>query len=616
MVSNDIFLAELERLYRLRNQPLTPFTHAVAASVFETMTLALSDVEHERRLLRVLPAPTGSGKTSCAIAFASALVKAGGSVLLLANSVNNCQDIYSELKQLLGEKVAIWSRDHNSTSFEANPAYDQFHLGEVGDYPALIATQQKFGMDPEVLRCLTDGSYRQLIIVDERPEHTQVAQITLRETEEAHGLAKERLSLDEDGVKTTFTRALGELCGCLSDLMEWREGGQSFEELELPRAPLLEISRGLQIAKLRARLTRGTDEPVALMSSLEVFVQAALNHKAFISRKIGHKRDATFVGYDLKWPVISGTVILDATGDIDGVDELYRPQTLASVPSADYRDLSISFLPPPSFTTLKALKADLEKKTVRQSLTRWLQDIINEHTEVGEKVLVVSHKAFTDTSEFRSASWNDRTVEGIWFGAHIGSNRWREFTTVIMIGEFWLPRKVTVGQTNAFKETTVSGTLSDAIGGTGVRGDFSRLARGELMRQLKQLTMRGAARVLDDKGVAAPMKLFLWGHEGLLMALQPKVFPGSPRSIDLGIKTTTVTGTGRRGVVLDLMRYLKDSEAEFISSADILRDTSIVLKEHARKLKDDPVFQEFLSGHGLVYIATRGAKGRSGFERT
>lgn len=615
MVSDDVFLAELERLYRLRNQPLTPFTRAVAASVFETMTLALNDCAQDRPLLRVLPAPTGSGKTSCAIAFAAALVKSGGSVLLLANSVNNCQDIYSELKPLLGEKAAVWTNAHNTTSFEANPTYDQFHLGEVGDYPALVATQQKFERDPEVLRRLTDGNDRSLIIVDERPDHTAVAQLTLRDAEDAHGLAKDRLGLDEDGIETSFTRSLGEICSALSDLMEWHKGMPQFEELDLPREPLLAISKGLQNAKLRARLTRASEEKSRLISMLEIFVNAAVNRKAFISRKFGHKRDATFVGYGLKWPVIPGCVILDATGDIDGVDDLYRPQQLVPAPRADYRNLKLYFLPPPSFTTLKVLKNDVEKKTIRHSLIRWLQGLVNEHTEAAEKVLVVCHKALTDTEEFRSALWNERIVDGIWFGAHIGSNRWREFTTVFMIGEFWLPQKVTVAQTNALKEIIVKGSLSDALGGAGIRGDFSQLARGDLLRQLKQLTMRGAARELDGDGVAHPMKLFLWGHEGALMGLQSKVFHGSPKAVHLGETTTSVKGSGRRGVAEDLMRYLSSTGAEFISAEEIKTEVDIELKKHKKNLEANPLFQEFLVANGLRFVATRGRNGRSGFER-
>jgi hypothetical protein len=616
MLPYESFQAALRQLYAHRDQPLAAFTELVGRNIFEGLTQCLEDSQSDHAILRVLPAPTGSGKTSCAIAFAAAWVREGGTVLILSSLVENCETIWKELAALIGNQAAYWSSQMAFPDDHDGPGAMLGSVSEAKNYPALVITQQKFSSpDRADALYVHGGKRRELIIVDERPEHTHVPQITLTDAEILHGLAKQRIGLDHEGEEGLLVNRLGELCKILADEVGAIRHG-SLEELSLSNDVVSYLGEALKNTKIKNRLSAGNDEWDRI-KALQGFCEAAASHCAFVASRPEFTRDATFVGYRLDWPVIPGMAIMDATGEIDGLNKLYNKQTVLPTPQADYRHLSVTQIEAPEGTKPSGFQAQVGSPGGRKSLLKWLSKQVSELTTVEDRVLIVSFKALINSDEYRKTNWGDRQVAQTWFGQGIGSNEWRDCNVVFIIGEFWMPRRVHVGQANALKEIPVTGTLKEAVGGNSLRGDYGTLSVGHHLRQLKQMAMRGTGRKLDENGIAAPMHLFLCGHSSLVMAYQSIVFPNAKPMVFLNGKhdTSLVGSKARRDVTESLMKMLVMSDQSFVSSDDIQETLGTRLAKHKPKLDQDPVFQAFLITHGWVPISGSGRGSKSGFEK-
>ncbi len=611
------FQTALSELHKFRGQPLTPFTELVGRSVYEGLLQSLQDYQEDNAILRVLPAPTGSGKTSCAIAFAAAMIRSGaGTVLIASNLVKNCEDIWKELAALCPVPAAYWSSETVLAEEHHGPGAKLAHISEARNYSALVITQQKFDQaDRDDALYVHGGKRRSLIIVDERPEHAHVAQIKLTDAEIVHELAKDRLGLDREGEEGLLISNLAKLCSVLAKYSESLSGA-SLQEIELPQDTVTYLAKALRDTKLKHRLFDG-DASWERLEELQGFCEGSANHCAFMACREKFSRDATFVGYRLKWPVLPGMAVLDATGEIDGLSKVYKNQRVLNVPQADYSQLTTVQLAAPDGLQLSKLKKAIKLVGERKELLKWLMQQIDRFTTADDQILIVSFKGLIDSPEFNTMKWGNRQVRATWFGRGIGSNEWRDCNVVFMIGEYWLPRSVSVGQTNAFKEVPAAGTLKEANGGDGLRGDFATISNGHLLRELKQMAMRGTGRNLDENGIAAPMRLYLLGHEKLMLAAQPLVFPNAPQMV-YAEETQSIHNAGsqgRRGVTQDLMRLLTTTSSSFISSEDIKSALGFDLKNHIKKLTTDADFQAFLEAKDLEYQKGLGRGSKSGFRR-
>lgn len=227
-------------------------------SVFEGLVQCLEDSKDNHAILRVLPAPTGSGKTSCAIAFAAALVRSGGgTVLIMSNLRKNCEAIWQELSALIGDPAAYWSSEAVLAEDHHGRGARLSHIAEARNYPALVITHQKFDhSDRDEALYVHGGQRRDLIIVDERPDHAHVAQIKLTDAEIIHELAKDRLGLDQEGEEGLLISNLAKLCSVLAKYSE-AAGGASLQEIELPQDTVTYLAKALRDTKLKHRLFDG-----------------------------------------------------------------------------------------------------------------------------------------------------------------------------------------------------------------------------------------------------------------------------------------------------------------------------------------------------------------------
>ena len=90
-----------------------------------------------------------------------------------------------------------------------------------------------------------------------------------------------------------------------------------------------------------------------------------------------------FVGYSSKLTVnlSAGTVLLDATADIDGISRIVPGRNIAEIPQARYDNLEIIHVPP---LTTRRLKEYLKTATNQRAYVKWMEETIQEQMAPNE----------------------------------------------------------------------------------------------------------------------------------------------------------------------------------------------------------------------------------------
>jgi hypothetical protein len=234
------------------------------------------------------------------------------------------------------------------------------------------------------------------------------------------------------------------------------------------------------------------------------------------------------------FPLRPGMALLDATSDIDGVSQLVHWRTKPQAcPQVSYGRLGLHSVEPPDQLRRMAARRILANPTLVDDWRKWVIDLVNRNTAVGDEVLIVAHKDMIAhlprevNGETREASWQGRAIHYCHWGNGIGSNRWRECRHVFLIGEFFIPRRATVASCLGLQELRPSGkTLRDAQDVKALKGHFLGCHEGHLLRWTKQLACRGNVRNIDADGVCGEMQLYVTGEFGRLLRHRDRLFPG------------------------------------------------------------------------------------------
>src|SRR5262249_14412463 len=107
-----------------------------------------------------------------------------------------------------------------------------------------------------------------------------------------------------------------------------------------------------------------------------------------------------FVGWQSKLMVYPGTVLLDATADIDGVSLICPWREDTNVPQANYSNLEIVHVPQ---HTKRRLSEYLKTASNQRAYVNSVVDLIREHMAPGECGLVVCKKMLIDAE--RLPNW-------------------------------------------------------------------------------------------------------------------------------------------------------------------------------------------------------------------
>ena len=626
-VSWTSLIERYQEINATRNLPLMHFDLRVAKTVFEACNKAIIDFKHNKIYWRTIAAPTGGGKTTAGIAYVAALVRNSHSALILVNTRQDCNEIYDTIAKLLPGKVAVRTRDHDKDELklrgddyileiENNRGYRPsafFHRAELDKFPALIGTHNGYKSHPDELLKLQDGSRRTLILVDERPDEIDIADFGLADFERLHELCQSKLKVDQDGVEPQLTAALGEAGKQLAVIQNSIDRSKPYHALRLGMDfTLLATLRDLSANRGKCeRLAKGTHldaATVSQMAKLIVLAQATTGY-AFTAINVQHTHGARFVAYETSWPLEAGTVLLDATSNIDGYSYLSTSRIPEEAPEANYRQLEACHLEGPDYITGVSPKKLWTAKDTRKPLQNWMHRSIMENSKPNEQILILSWKDVIDSDHLQAMDWGDRRVSFCYFGNGIGSNRWRECTAVFMFGTYIKPARVTIGETHGIKKTPFYETKDATI--RGLSGDYSILQLGLKLLWFKQLAMRGCARELDANGIASPMRLYFSTENPKdIYSNWELMFPNAPTPSSLYVDSPEQLVVGqkkrRTSVANDIIVYLLKTDRTSVSSSQLLEDIKLDLKNNIGNLRKNEEFQSDLERHGWELESKRG----------
>ena len=329
------------------------------------------------------------------------------------------------------------------------------------------------------------------------------------------------------------------------------------------------------------------------------------------------------VGQATRWSTSSaGTILLDATADIDGVSHIVTWREHAEVPQAHYENLDIVHVRQHTTTRLSEY---FRKVPNRRAYADWMIQTIKEHMKPGELGLVVCKLALFENQHVPNWPEGDErfktpelyTEQHEWdiegrklcathWGTGIGSNAWKDADVVFLFDEFHIPSRIAAATVQGLREqranegdlATMSSLSSQAPG-----PNIFKL--GHRLRWFKQMALRGCARTYDAHGMC--------GKQRLVVACELKSFMVHAGTLFPGAKVRT-TGTGDNAKwierVIDLISRSTDA---VLTTAELGKRLHKPWREVSFNVLT-PEFLSVLAGMGWRYVSRKG-RGGCRFER-
>jgi hypothetical protein len=539
----------------------TPFYAEIGNAVFDRAYLALEDFckpEGERPAvprLRVVSTPVGSGKTSFSLALITALVRLSENAedapygcVFLVDRKAKAEEIYGYLCKLLPGKVAIWTSDHDkarkaTTSVKVKDPTARHDVNELADFPVAIVTHAFYGgkRGDKAKHVMRNRQLqpRALTIVDEHPNQVDVFDIQLSQAE----AAREHVANDEER-----SESIGPHLAALVTFMRGRADAERASSLEKPSdAPgAWKVAKDLEwFAGQEAREYANANPSVAAVFG---FARALVKGYAFVARDRSGQGGTHFIGYESKLIQTHGAMLLDATADIDGVAQLSIGMEPPCTVQARYDNLQIVHIPQP---TKQRLSLYLKTRKNHAAYVRWMESVIREHMEPGQRALVVCKKVLFDFESIPSWPPGDTrfsnrklfteeygwTIEGrelcaIHWGTGIGDNTWKSADVVFLFDEFHVPRRSVIATAQGLQgHKATQGALASMRAQNAKAPAIDLLSEGRLLRWNKQMALRGRARNFDEQGMCGEQKLVCSGDRDRLLLNYDRLFPGAKLSI-------------------------------------------------------------------------------------
>jgi hypothetical protein len=613
------FWTIIEHQAQNRGRTLTSFNREVAQTILDGGLLAYEDRLEAKAQYRVISAPTGSGKSSYAWALMAALVQAvpSSSALFLCETIDQCEDTYKELEKLVPQSdLAIWTGAHDRAKEIADIEREygfkpsaRFFARDLTSHRVTIVTHAFYRGPRGDLARIYESQPRTLTVVDERPKEVSLFDIDQGDVAKALDWAVVTFGNDSPAEK-----ALKALRDYLIDTWETeRPKGKNFKPLK--RSDLSWFTSEDASAVL-------SEKPDSLEGIVIGFAQSLATGYAFMSRHDRSTRGGRFVGYRMDLPILPGTVLLDATSDIDGVSQLVDWRTPVPSPRVSYENLTVIHMaPPPEVIGSRERVTEIVKNAKRaRPYAEWIRSTVVASTEPGEKVLVVTHKALLaheylpDTVSLGEDAYDleGRKVAFINWGYGIGSNRWKEATSVFLFGEFHLPKRATVGNSLGLLDQPAGAPRLDRMQSPNSQDEvFLCLQNGHLIRWEKQLAMRGNARNLTPDGNCGHQKLFVTSEFKRFSQYRERLFPGASFVVDNSVSTAALEKGGCGAVAALLM----SSEQNCITSLEVKAITGVILKKNPERILSNLLVKQAMHEGEWVYVSGGGRGNPSRFER-
>jgi hypothetical protein len=551
------FTVAVQEIDRSRENSMltTPWYSQIGDHVFDVGYRALASsctpTPTEPPRLHVVSAPVGSGKTSFSLAFIAAVVRLSESnadaprgCLFVVDQTTKADEICGYLASLLPGQVAVWSTEHDPGAKPTRKLQwaGRWTRDDLQKYPVVVVTHAFFtGKNGHKARSvLHQGQLvpRALTMIDERPKGVDFYDIDLAD---AHTVRKHIQQTQADA------ELVGPHIDALVSFMDDRGIVVNAAGLEKPTtapeawADIVTKVQWFASAQAMEYLASHRSETV---NQVFGFARALANDYAFITRYRGGQQGTYFTGYENNLPVGPGTVMLDATADIDGTKQLSLWREYQDAPRAHYDNLDIVHVP--SVTTQR-LKRYFDLPDQRQTYAGWMVDVIKSHMEPGQHGLVVCHnkliveKDVPDVplpGEDWKLAWDigGRKLSTTHWGTGIGDNTWKDADVVFLFGEFWIPRRAQIAQAQGIRQhKAYEGDLAAMTTLNSKAPGIDALRDGHLLRWTKQMGLRGKGRNYDGNGYCQPQKIVYTGDLIRLLAHADQLFPGANvRSVPSG----------------------------------------------------------------------------------
>jgi len=602
----EAYDAAIQLQARSRNKEITKFDREVSQSILCAGMLAIEDRTRDVAQYRVVSAPTGSGKSS----YAQALIKAyievfpDASVLFLVETIAQAEDTYRSISALIGkENVAVWTSAH-----DIRPSADAvqqehgfvpercFSVDDLERYPVVIATHRFYMGRRASKATVYQGQPRTLTFVDERAADVSIFDVDT-------GLIKtvrDRLA-EKHSANLEHVEELTFLHDHLEAIWQSASGKDAFDEI--PKGTNIDLS-WFNSNEANDYIT-SSEETIRTVFG---FGRALAKGFAFLSRYDECGNGARFVGYEMNMPLTPGTILLDATADIDGVALVVGNRRPVWVPAVDYRNLSITHIEP-QLPKRKTVSAVIKQGKLARPYAEWIMETIRQNSQPGEKVLAVAHKGLFDHDYLPDAhrdfsvplDVDGRQVCFIHWGMGIGSNRWKDATAVFLFGEFPIPKRAMVAIKLGLRgHPATAAALAPFQSPNPRTAGLKELIEGNLCRWMKQLAMRGNARNIDADGFCGQQRLYVTGEFERLIEHKDRMFPGAT------LTSLATEGRRERKGVKALVSFLYSTDAQEVTTVEVKMLTGVCLQKNKSRYLSDLIVQKAMQDTGFTFLAGRG----------
>jgi hypothetical protein len=592
---------------------------------------------HDLPEMYVVHTGPGSGKSTAAKALMAALVRAteGASYpvgcALLVHHVETIASAYAELSALLPGRVGLWSKEHD---FERGQRQPRFSPEDLKQYPLIIVTHAFYqGPRGDLARSYRSDRLRSfrpgrdpnsiprvLTFVDEKINEVETYSVTHGDVAQVQG----RVQRNEHHVD--------ELDTATEQLVEFVINKRHGPDLETPS----QDPDGWQVADRLLWFT--TDEAARHQRSQSArwdrldfegvfgLGRAIARRRAFIARSANGKRGATFVGYQENRPEAFGMILLDATADIDGVNELCSWRIPVEGPAERFDNLDIVHIPSIVKGTFK--KWWDENRCNQIDYVAYVRNTILHNVERGQRALVVCMKDIVCCSDLDGWSkyvgcfadrdttdyvWNldDRRIAVTWWGGYgIGANDWLDADVVLLFEDYHLPRHVLIAMVQGLQDyRATKGPLATLAALQERRHpEVDLLGDGQVLRWLKQMALRGRARDFDAHGTCGRQRLVVTGDLTRIIANLDRVFPGAQRP--------STSEPHKHGTLMEKLSavLVNAADAETLSSEEVGTLIGAEWRKVSGDLVKHPRFEAVVAKAGFRYVPGKGRR-RSRFDR-
>lgn len=611
---------------RNTNLLTTDFYTKTGDAVFDAGCLALSDAATDTRRMHTVPAPAGGGKTSFAYALALAVTRyaenrpnAPCGVVFVVEQIESANKAYQELSAHLPGKVHIWTSDHDVRCKQPekvkNPPV-RSTPSELRNFPIVIVTHKFYlGTRGHHARTMVRNGVqgvRALTVVDEKPDEAPAIDIMLSEAQTVY-----------EALLDAHPETKAHLDALLKFMQQYNYAAPNAlyrRGIEVDQDTLIEE---LSWFKTREASLVRKSAKIPGVEKFFAFAKALVVGRACVAT---NKSLAYFFGYDEHRVIdlTAGTILLDATADIDGISSIVPWRKPTETPRANYANLEIICVPQ---HTKQRLSEYLKTAANQRAYSTWILETIKQHMRPGEKGLVVAKKTLFDVE--RIPQWPEgdprfkepkvyteeygwdiggRSLCATYWGTGVGSNAWSDADVVFLFDEFILPRRISVAHTQGLRGHHVDqGDLGSMRTLHSKAEGVDSIAEGHVLRWTKQLALRGKARVYDENGICGKQRLVVGSDLKRFMANVTKLFPGAPRVRYVGNHDNNTTYANK------ILLLLNDT-SECLLSTKVL---SRIIGKPWRDVRPYVLTQGFRRSIEAIGWRYNPLKGRSGarFER-